>query len=144
LVEKVIEGCTVTLQYTGKLESGKIFDSTKYSEHLTYEVGISLVLPEFEKHIIGMAVGEKKDFLILTDDAYGPIQGSLVIEIPRERLPRHIEPQVGMRLEIPLKGLRVQYPVRILAVSDVSITIDANHPLAGKNLRYEVKIIKID
>ncbi|MEC7838974.1 MAG: peptidylprolyl isomerase [Chlamydiota bacterium] len=140
----VTKGCQVTLHYVGKFDDGKIFDTTLSNSPFTYEVGSNVVLPQFEKNILGMAIGEKKTFLILEGDAYGPIRGSLVIEVPLEKFPQHIKPEVGMRLNIPLKGLRVQYPVRVLAVSDISVTIDANHPLAGKNLRFEVEILEID
>ncbi len=137
------EGDEVAVHYVGKLDDGMIFDTTEGKDPFTFVVGGGLVLPKFEKNVLGMEVGESTSFLISADDAYGSVQEDLFIEIPIERVPHHIEPSVGMLLDVPFKGVKVPYPVKIIQVTDIAITIDANHPLAGKDLSFKVEVVSV-
>lgn len=137
------QGDKVAIHYTGKLESGEIFDSTRGARPYIFTIGDGTVLPAFEKKIIGMAIRESRTFCIPFEEAYGPLQGNMMIEILREHWPSGITPAVGMRLKVPLKFRKLPCSVKVLAVGDVSITVDANHPLAGKDLYYQVKMIRI-
>lgn len=131
----------VTLNYTGTLEDGQIFDQTK--EPFILKIGSNLIFPKFEKKLIGMSAGEAKKFSLYPEEAYGPYDPHLLIEIPRTKLPSHIHIHVGMKISIPLKKAKLQYPMEIVAINDLSFTLDANHPLAGKVLHFEVEVLSI-
>lgn len=137
-------GDRVAVHYIGKLNDGTVFDKTEKQSPFYLKIGSKQVLPSFEKQLIGMKVGEEKTFTILSKDGYGPLQEQLIIEVPLEKLPSHIKPKIGQRLNIPLKKNGLPYPVTIMHTSDISITIDANHPLAEKDLHFYVKMLSIE
>jgi len=136
------KGDKVKVVLIGKFSDGTVFDSTEEIGPIEFEVGAGQVMPKFEEHIIGMKKGEKKTFTVSSDDAYGPERTELVGEVSREHLPKDIDPEVGMQLQIQ----QPQGPaatVKIVAVKEDAVTLDANHPLAGKDLTYEVEIIEV-
>lgn len=141
--QTVKQGDKVLVHYTGKLENGEIFDRTKSNAPFALTIGSGKVLAKFEKNLIGMKEGETKSFCIPSEEAYGPLNGNLMIEILREHLPGDIDPFVGMRLSVPLKFRKKPISVKILAVNDISVTVDANHNLAGRDLFYTVEIVSI-
>ncbi len=135
-------GDTVQVHYTGKLADGTVFDSSVERDPLEFTLGAGQMIPGFEKAVLGMKVGGKKTVTIPADEAYGPHRDELMLEVPREKLPSGLTPQVGQQLQMtrPDGGMIV---VTITKVSDTTVTIDANHPLAGKDLTFEIELVKI-
>jgi peptidylprolyl isomerase len=136
-------GDTVRIHYTGTLDDGTQFDSSKDREPLEFEVGSGQVIPGFDKAVEGMSVGEEKSVNIASDDAYGPHHAQMVQEVPKSALPRGLEPETGMGLQA--QGQDGQ-PINLLVteVNEESITVDANHPLAGKDLNFDIELVDID
>lgn len=133
---------TVKVHYTGKLGDGQIFDSSLQREPLEVKLGEGKLIPGFEKGLVNMKVNEKKTITIPKEEAYGEVEKSLFQKIPNENLPPEIKPEVGM-------GLMSQNPdgsERQLRVADVKegfIIVDANHPLAGHDLTFELELLEI-
>ncbi len=138
--EKVKKGDTVKIHYTGKQKDGKVFDSSHSREPLEFEIGKGMIIPGLEEAIEGMEVGEKKDVSLEADEAYGQRDEKLVVEVPREKLPEGLEPQKGMPLRVKnAEGRDMQ--VVVADVDESIIKIDANHPLAGHDLDFEVEVV---
>ncbi len=135
-------GNTVQVNYTGKLADGTVFDSSVGREPLEFTLGAGQMIPGFEKAVLGMKVGEKKTVTIPADEAYGPRRDEQIVELPREKLPSDLTPEVGQQLQMtrPDGGMII---VAITKVSDKTVTLDANHPLAGKDLTFEIELVKI-
>lgn len=135
-------GDTVKIHYTGKLEDGTQFDSSKGRDPLEFELGSGQVITGFEKAVEGMSVGEQKSVTIAPDDAYGPRREQMVQEVPKTALPADLEPEKGMALQA--QGQDGQ-PINLTVteVNDDTITVDANHPLAGKDLNFDIKLVAI-
>jgi peptidylprolyl isomerase len=133
------DGDRVRVHYTGRLEDGQVFDSSRGGEPLEFTVGAGEVIPGFEEAVRGMGVGESKTVEIEPDDAYGPRREALVAQIERERAQFPSEPQVGMNLLLPLQD-GGQLEVVITEVTDAHVTIDGNHPLAGEKLIFDVEL----
>jgi peptidylprolyl isomerase len=141
-VKQADYGDTVQVNYTGKLADGTVFDSSVERGPLEFTLGAGQTIPGFEKAVLGMKVGEKKTVTIPADEAYGPRRDELVAEVPREKLPSDMTPEVGQQLLMrqPDDG---EIVVTITEVTDDTVTIDANHPLAGKDLTFEIELVKI-
>jgi FKBP-type peptidyl-prolyl cis-trans isomerase 2 len=136
----------ISVEYEGRFENGEVFDSSKHGEHshpLEFVAGAGQVIKGFDDAILGMKEGEEKEFSIEAKDAYGERDERLTKEIPRAALPKEHEPKEGMMLMIGSPDGR-QFPTRIIAVNKNAVTIDLNHPLAGKKLIFKIKIIKIE
>jgi peptidylprolyl isomerase len=136
------KGDVVQVDYTGKLEDGTIFDSSIGREPLEFTLGQGQMIPGFEKAVLGMQVGETKTFTIPAKEAYGPHHDELVMEIPREQLPEGLDPQVGYQLQSTTSDGTIVV-VTVIEVTDTSIIVDANHPLAGKDLIFEIELVSI-
>ena len=135
-------GDKVKVHYTGKLNDGTVFDSSADSDPLEFTLGQRQLIPGFESAVDGMAVGEKKTIQIQPDDAYGPHRDELVFEVQRGVLPDEIDPEVGQMLQYQQEdGTAV--PLTITGVSEGSVTLDGNHPLAGKELTFELELVEI-
>jgi FKBP-type peptidyl-prolyl cis-trans isomerase 2 len=139
------KGDKVTLEYEGKLDNGKIFDSTKtgQKEPLKFEIGSGKILRGFEDNIIGMKKGEEKEFSLGPAKAYGEINPELKKEIPKNIVQGQQEPKKGMMLMLASPDGR-KFPALIEEVKNNTLVIDLNHPLAGKNLNFNVKVIDIE
>src|SRR4030042_6945614 len=135
-------GDTVQVHYTGKLADGTVFDSSVERGPLEFTLGAGQVIPGFEKAVLGMKVGDKKTVTIPVDEAYGPHRDEQVGELPREKLPSDLTPEVGQQL-IMRQSDGSEVVVVITKVSDETVTIEANHPLAGKDLTFELELVKI-
>ncbi|MBW3020418.1 peptidylprolyl isomerase [Candidatus Woesearchaeota archaeon] len=136
-------GNKVKVDYTGTFEDGTVFDSSTHGDHshpLEFEVGAKQVISGFEEAVIGMEKGQEKDITIEPKDAYGDANPELTKRIPRDKLPKEHEPQVGMVLMM-VSPEGQQIPARITEVDDKEVTIDLNHPLAGKVLKFNIKIV---
>lgn len=141
-MSEVKNGDKVKVHYTGKLEDGTVFDSSQGKDPLEFTVGDGKIIPGFEEGIIGMKVGESKKVDINSDNAYGSHQDNLIVKIGRDKLPSDIEPKVGLFLEIKQNNGSVGGAV-IKEVEDDNITLDMNHPLAGKNLFFNIELVEI-
>jgi FKBP-type peptidyl-prolyl cis-trans isomerase 2 len=140
----VKKGDKVKVEYEGKLDSGELFDSSeKAGKPLEFEAGSGRVIPGFDKAIIGMKKGEEKEIKIEKDNAYGDYKEELKKDVPRDVLPKEQEPKEGMMLIMSTADGH-QIPAKIVEVEKEKITLDLNHPLAGKNLTFKIKIVEID
>ncbi len=138
----VQEGSQVQVHYTGTLEDGTVFDSSREREPLEFVQGGGMLLPAFETAAEGMVVGETKTFKIPAAEAYGEYNQELVVQVPIEQLPEDIEPIVGMQLQVG-KSDEEMTVVTITEVSETQVLLDANHPLAGEELTFEIEILAI-
>lgn len=135
-------GDTVRVHYTGTLEDGKVFDTSSEREPLEFELGSGNVISGFDRGVSGMEVGEKKSITIPCDEAYGEHDDSMLIKVERTQLPDDIKPEAGMMLSMTTQQEQ-PVPVRITEVTEENITVDANHPLAGKDLKFELELVEI-
>ncbi|HEX8143056.1 MAG TPA: peptidylprolyl isomerase [Pyrinomonadaceae bacterium] len=140
--EQAKKGDTAQVHYTGRLEDGQVFDSSEGGEPLEFEIGAGRVIPGFDEGVRGMNEGDKKRIEIEADDAYGQRIEALVQQIGREGLNLDHEPQVGMQLSLQLPDGN-EIPVTITEVTKDSITLDANHPLAGQKLIFDIELVNL-
>lgn len=133
----------VKVHYTGKLNTGEIFDSSLEREPLEFQVGQGQIIPGFENGVLDMKVNEKKTLVIPSAEAYGEVRKDLVHEIPKEHLPQEVQPEVGMTL-ISQSPDGQEIPLIVKEVKEDSIIVDANHPLAGQELTFEIEIVGIN
>ncbi|UFS71780.1 peptidylprolyl isomerase [Geomonas sp. RF6] len=144
------QGDRVKVDYTGKLDDGSVFDSSICEDDdcsgghgpLEFTVGEGEVIPGFEAAIVGMSPGETKTIHIPVDEAYGERIEEMVAEVPRGDLPPEMNPEVGQQLEVTQADGQV-FQVMVTEVTDETITIDANHPLAGQALNFDLKLVEI-
>lgn len=135
-------GDTVKVHYTGKLENGTVFDSSEGRPPLEFKIGEKKVIPGFENGVIGMEEGQSKNITIPKDEAYGDRREELTQQISRKQIPPSIEPKVGQRLQMQQPDGQA-FEVVVSALDDESVTIDANHPLAGETLHFDIKLEEI-
>lgn len=140
---QVKAGDTVRIHYTGKLADGTVFDSSREREPLELTTGQGSVIPGFERALLGMSPGDHKTETIPSHEAYGPYQENLVAVLDTtEFLDRGITPNVGMQLEVRQPdGQKI--PVLVTEVSTSQVKLDANHPLAGQDLTFEIELLEI-
>lgn len=159
------QGDTVRVHYTGTLNDGSIFDSSEAAEEescgcncsssggcgtgsdcgcepLEFTIGEGNVIPGFEKAVLGLAVGESVKVTIPADEAYGPRHEQMIAVVERSELNGEIEPIEGQQLEVVLQD-DTTMPVLITEVTETTVTLDANHPLAGQDLTFEIKLVEI-
>ena len=140
MTEPAKNGDRVRVHYTGRLEDGQVFDSSKDGDPLEFTVGAGEVIPGFDEAVRGMSVGDTRTVEIESDDAYGTRRDGLVTQISRETAQFPVEPQVGMHFGLPLQD-GSQIEVVITEVTDTHVTIDGNHPLAGQKLIFDVELM---
>lgn len=136
------QGDTVKVNYTGKLDDGSVFDTSVGKTPLEFKIGDGKILPDFEKAILDMKPGDKKTIEIEAANAYGQPREDMVITVDRKHLPENIEPKVGLNLQIKQENDQVVI-VTIKEVNEDKITLDGNHPLAGKDLTFELELVDI-
>jgi len=141
-MSQVKEKDTIKLHYTGKLSDGQVFDSSVEREPIEFTVGEGKIIPGLEKGVIDMKVNEKKTIEIAKDDAYGDASDELFQEVKKEQLPEDIKPEVGMGL-VSKNPDGSERQLRVADVKDDHIVVDANHPLAGKDLVFDVELVEI-
>ena len=143
ILSKAKDGDTVKVHYTGTLENGEVFDTSKEREPLEFQLGQGQLIPGFEEAVKNMEVGEKTTVEISSDEAYGELREDLVINVPKDQLPDDVTPQVGMQLQVNQQNGQ-PIPVRITEIGDENLTLDANHPLAGEDLKFEIELLEVE
>jgi peptidylprolyl isomerase len=140
---EVKAGDTVHLHYTGTLLDGSTFDSSEGRDPLQFVVGSGQIIPGLDVAIPGMKIGDKKIVKIGADDAYGQLNPEMRQAVPREGIPADIPLEVGTQLQMQTPDGQAM-PVTVVEVDEATVTLDANHPLAGKDLQFDIELMKID
>lgn len=136
------DGDTVRVQYTGRLDDGSVFDSSVERETSQFTIGKGQVLHGVEQAVIGMRPQESKTVLVPAAEAYGPHRDEMTTEVQRSQFPDSVKLKVGQRLQIKQKNGQ-SIAVSVLGLSDSTVTLDANHPLAGKDLTFDLQLVEI-
>jgi peptidylprolyl isomerase len=140
---EVKNGDTVRIHYTGTLTDGSVFDSSEGRDPLQFTAGAGQVIPDMDEEMAGMKVGEKKTLNIPCEKAYGPLNPAARQAIPREGIPDDIPLEIGTQLQMQSPDGQV-LPVTVVEVDEATVTLDANHPLAGKDLTFEIELVSIN
>jgi len=141
-MQQVKSGDKVKVHYHGKLTNGETFDSSEGRSPLEFEVGGGMVIKGFDDGVTGMSIGEKKTVNIPFNEAYGPRNPEMVIEFPKDRFPQDMEIEIGMPLAMS-GGNGEQFQVVVTEIKDDSVMLDANHPLAGQDLVFDIELVEI-
>lgn len=141
-MSKATKGNKVKVHYTGTLSDKTVFDSSREREPLEFTVGAGQMIEGFDAAVEGMSVGESKSVTIPSEKAYGPKSPEAMINVPKTQLPPDMEPQIGMQLEATQQDGRRQVLV-IAEVKEDEVVLDANHPLAGKDLTFDIELMEI-
>jgi FKBP-type peptidyl-prolyl cis-trans isomerase 2 len=140
---QVKTGDRINVHYTGKLVDGTLFDSSVGREPLEFEVGSGMVIKGFDEGVTGMSIGEKKTVHIPAAEAYGDMDPNYLAVFNKAEIPSEIPYEVGMQLNMHQDGSGQVMPVVVVEVTDTTITLDANHPLAGKDLIFDLELVSI-
>lgn len=141
-MENAKTGDRVKVRYTGKLESGKVFDTTGDSLPLVFQIGRGRVVPEFENAVMGMQIGGKKTITIPPEKVFGIRHEDLIVDINRSEFPEKIEMFIGKRIDVQVPdGSRLS--VKIVSVDEETVRVDANHPLTDETLIYDIELLEI-
>ena len=141
-MQQVKSGDTVKVHYHGKLTDGTTFDSSEGREPLEFEVGSGMVIAGFDNGVTGMTVGEKKTVNIPSQEAYGEKQEEMFMEFPMDRFPEDMKPEIGMTLNMSSQDGQT-FPVIVREVLEDKVILDANHPLAGEELVFDLELVEI-
>ncbi len=142
-MEQAKKGDKVKIHYHGKLNDGSTFDSSAGREPLAFEIGSGMVIPGFDDGVTGMTVGEKKTINIPAAEAYGEVSEEMIMEFPLNQFPADMVPEIGMQLTMS-NNQGQNFPVVIVELKDESVLLDANHPLAGKELIFDLELVEIE
>jgi len=141
---QVKNGDKVRVHYTGRLDDGTQFDSSSGSDPLEFVFGAGEVIAGFEDAVLDMSPGDKETVTIPADKAYGPYREEMVLAAPRSEIPTELDPQVGQQLQLQLQNSGGEaLPVVVTKVTDDTVTLDGNHPLAGKALTFDLELVEI-
>lgn len=141
-MQQAKKGDKVKVHYHGKLTTGETFDSSSGKDPLEFEVGSGSVIKGFDEGVAGMEVGEKKTINIPVDEAYGARSEDMLIEFPKDRFPQGMEIEEGMQLMMS-NGAGQNVPVIVNEIKETSVILDANHPLAGEALIFDIELVEI-
>ena len=141
-MSQVKENNTVKVHYTGKLADGQVFDTSEGKEPIEFVLGQGRLIPGFEKGLIDMKLNEKKTINIAKEEAYGEVNDQLIQEVDKANLPQDMEPKVGMGL-VSKSPEGQEMNLMIIEVKDESVVIDGNHPLAGRDLIFDLEVVEI-
>lgn len=137
--EEIKAGDTISVNYTGRFEDGTVFDSSEAKKPLKFTVGAGQLIQGFDEAVVGMKLGEKKTINLPPEEAYGVHQDGMVIDIPKAQIPEDMKVEVGMRLHLrDPEGNPV--PAVVTEITDEVVKMDANHPMAGKTLVFDIEI----
>jgi FKBP-type peptidyl-prolyl cis-trans isomerase 2 len=137
------KGNAVKVHYTGRLNDGTVFDSSENRDPLQFTLGDGNMIKGFDAAVYGMQEGEEKVITIPCLEAYGEKREDMMVDIPKEQVPPHIQPEVGMELSLQNQAGQ-PVPVKVVHVDEEKIILDANHPLAGQDLIFDIKLVAID
>ncbi|WP_417693981.1 FKBP-type peptidyl-prolyl cis-trans isomerase [Roseibium sp.] len=140
---EVKAGDIVHIHYKGTLNDGSIFDSSEGRDPLSFTVGSGQIIPGLDKALPGMQVGDEKTVNIPAEEAYGPVNPAAKQPVPRDQFPDNIPLEVGTQLQVQTQNGQTM-PVVIDTVEDDQVVLDANHPLAGKDLTFEFSVVSVD
>ena len=143
MVKEVKNGSVVKIRYIGKFEDGKIFDQLQGQDTLQFKVGNKEVIQGLDKNMIGMKEGDKKTIMIAPEEGYGPRLEELVRKIPRNSIPPNVELKRDMTIALKTPDGRL-LPLKIIDFDDKEITVDLNHPLAGKKLIFDIELVSVE
>ncbi len=138
----VIAGNKVKIHYTGTFDDGEVFDSSRDAEPLEFEVGAGQVIPGFDQAVIGMQVGEKKQVRLPEEEAYGPYNQEMVFDADPNQFDEGLIPEVGQQFQTTMED-GTPLLLRVKSVEDGKVMLDANHPMAGKTLNFDLEVIAI-
>ncbi len=136
-------GNRVSVEYTGRLENGKVFDTSRGKRPLSFEVGAGQMIKGFDDAVLDMALGERKTVTIPPEEAYGDKKDHLFISIPIANVPPDMKPEIGMMLSLTDKSGN-PVPATITKIGEESVTLDINHPLAGQTLIFDIEVVEIN
>jgi len=139
---KAKNGDTVKVHYTGKLENGTVFDTSTKRRPLEFTIGEGRIIRGFEQAVVGMEPGESKTTKVPVNKAYGPHREDLVLVVDRRKILAHLKLELGRQLQITQANGRTRR-VKVVDVSESSVTLDANHPLAGEDLTFDIQLVEI-
>lgn len=141
-MDKATQGDTVRVHYSGQLEDGTVFDTSEDRDPLEFTIGEGQVIPGFEGAVRGMRPGDAKTATIPMDDAYGAVRDELVFQVERDRFPDDVDPEPGRRIEVQSPDGQA-HAATIREVEPDSVTLDLNHPLAGHELTFDIRLVEI-
>lgn len=141
MTQQATAGNTVRVHYVGTLDNGERFDTSVGGDPLEFTLGSGQVIPGFEEAISGMEVGETKQVRIPAEQAYGPYRDEMVLELPREQLPDNVQLEIGQQVQMQ-QGEHI-FVVTVEKIDEDAITFNANHPLAGEALNFELRLVEI-
>ncbi len=144
-MEKINTNDLVVVDYEGFLDNGEIFDTTRENGPLEFQVGTQAVLPAFEAAVVGLSVGESTEISIPAQEAYGERNEEMIFELDRKNLGGDIDPQPGMVLAMTMEkdGQTHRFPAMVTEINGDKVTMDFNHPLAGKDLRFQITLREV-
>lgn len=142
MTQQAKQGDTVKVHYKGKLDDGSVFDSSEGRDPLEFKIGDGNIIPGVEEAVVGMSPEETKEATIPPDKAYGEYREEMVIEVDKSQFPEHIDPELGQQLELKQEEDQ-NIVVTVTNVEEEKVTLDANHPLAGKDLTFELTLQEI-
>lgn len=140
-MSKASDGDTVRVHYTGRLTDGTIFDSSMEGEPLEFTIGEGRIIHGFESAVVGMQVGEFRSVEIAPEDGFGQHRHEMVMQVERVKFPQELELYEGQQLQVQRED--EIFPVTVMQVGEETVTLDANHPLAGKNLVFDIELLEI-
>jgi peptidylprolyl isomerase len=139
--ETIKAGDTISVNYTGRFEDGEVFDSSEGREPLKFTVGEGQLIAGFDKAVVGLKAGDKTTVTIAPEEGYGEHRPEMIIEVPKERVPENMEVAVGQRLHLrDPEGRPV--PAEVIEITETAIRLDANHPMAGKTLTFDIEVVQ--
>jgi peptidylprolyl isomerase len=141
-MQEAKSGNQVKVHYHGRLQDGTTFDSSEGRSPLEFEVGAGQVIKGFDDGVLGMKQGDKKTIHIRVEEAYGEKSEDMIIEFPKDQFPPDMKPEVGMQLNLRGQDGR-NFPVVISEIKDDAVVLDGNHPLAGKDLIFDIEMVEI-
>jgi peptidylprolyl isomerase len=136
-------GNTISVNYTGKLESGEVFDTSEGKQPLTFTVGSGQLIKGFDNAVIGMSTGEKKSVSLAPEEGYGAYRDDLILSIARENVPENMQLDIGMAVQLSDQSGN-PIPAMVTEIGDRTVTLDVNHPLAGKVLVFDIEVVGIE
>ena len=135
-------GDTVTVHYTGRLDDGTVFDTSIDRDPLNFKIGDGQLIPDFEEAVVGMSPEESKTITIPSDKAYGPHRAEMVLEVEKKHFPEDLEPRLEQQLQVSQPDGRA-FVAKVTNISETTVTLDTNHPLAGKDLTFDIQLTEV-